>query len=461
MKGFALASLATVGVAGTPNIVQLAQSVDALSTLVTAVVAGDLADTLSSAGPFTVFAPTNEAFSSSIQRDTLTKLLKPENKDVLVEILTNHVVSGRYGAKNLFNRHQGNNPLKTLYGGILSTDYFGSQSPKSVWCEGAGVCAQACVPYKRPRRLWDPRLVCSNLTQAGSDNQASNGIVHLIDGVLVPDYGKLTLENKVATADIVALAQSVPDLSTLVTAVVKGELVDTLKSAGLTVFAPTNEAFAALPDDVLSYLLKPEGKATLVDILSYHVVPDQVAAKDIPFGYPGLERTYPSDTPEPAPGNGNFRLISNFEGTPLKVVSSNGKIMVGGRMGEFRTVISPDNLATNGVVHLIDGVMLPVKEAGPTIRLTSFTSKYDCSGSKKTSFDIKEGGCYALNKVNETEQFNDQRVVCQPNGDAYVIEYGSQDGSCQSLYPLRVYVKKDSCFEYLKIDCDPSSAIVV
>jgi len=458
MKGFALASLAVVGVAGTPNIVQLAQSVDALSTLVTAVVAGGLADTLSSAGPFTVFAPTNEAFGSSIQGDTLTKLLKPENKDVLVEILTNHVVSGRYGAKNLFNRHY-TNPLKTLYGGILSTDYFGSQSPKSVWCEGAGLCAQVCVVIPPVPFIFNRRLVCRNLTQAGSDNQASNGIVHLIDGVLVPDYGKLTLENKVATADIVALAQSVPDLSTLVTAVVTGELVDTLKSAGLTVFAPTNEAFAALPDDVLTYLLKPEGKATLVGILSYHVVPDQVAAKDIPFGYP-----YASGDKAPVPENGNFRLISNVEGTPLKVVSSNGKIMVGGKMGEFRTVISPDNLATNGVVHLIDGVMLPVKEAGPTIRLTSFTSKYDCSGSVKTSFDIKEGGCYALNKVNVTEQDRDQRVVCQPNGDAYVLHYASHDGSCtkESIgFTGRTYVKKDSCYEYLKIDCDPPSAIVV
>merc|ERR1711865_627518 len=239
--------------------------------------------------------------------------------------------------------------------------------------------------------------------------------------------------------------------------------MDMLHWLGLTVFAPTNEAFAALPDDVLTYFLKPEGKATLVDILSYHVVPDQVSATDIPFGYPRASE----GALAPAPENGNFRLISNVEGTPLKVVSSNGKIMVGGRMGEFRTVISPDNLATNGVVHLIDGVMLPVKEAGPTIRLTSFTSKYDCSGSKKTTFDIKEGGCYALSKVNETEQSNDQRVVCQPNGDAKVLVYASQDGSCTkeqtdfSYGRGRGYVKKGSCYEYLKIDCDPPSAIVV
>merc|ERR1711898_55071 len=74
-----------------PNIVELAQSVDDLSTLVTAVVAADLADTLSSPGPFTVFAPTNEAFAA-LPAGTLDTLLKPENKNQLVDILTYHVL---------------------------------------------------------------------------------------------------------------------------------------------------------------------------------------------------------------------------------------------------------------------------------------------------------------------------------------------------------------------------------
>merc|ERR1719486_1414974 len=73
------------------NIVELAQSVDDLSTLVAAVVAGDLAETLSSPGPFTVFAPTNEAFGA-LPEGTLDSLLKPENKDQLVDILTYHVL---------------------------------------------------------------------------------------------------------------------------------------------------------------------------------------------------------------------------------------------------------------------------------------------------------------------------------------------------------------------------------
>merc|ERR1712232_876441 len=76
---------------GKPNIVELAQSVDDLSTLVAAVVAGDLVETLSSPGPFTVFAPTNEAFGA-LPAGTLDGLLKPENKDQLVDILTYHVL---------------------------------------------------------------------------------------------------------------------------------------------------------------------------------------------------------------------------------------------------------------------------------------------------------------------------------------------------------------------------------
>merc|ERR1712113_211340 len=85
-----------------------------------------------------------------------------------------------------------------------------------------------------------------------------------------------------AKPNIVELAQSVDDLSTLVAAVVAGDLVETLSSPGpFTVFAPTNEAFGALPEGTLDSLLKPENKASLVDILTYHVLPAQVLSTDL------------------------------------------------------------------------------------------------------------------------------------------------------------------------------------
>merc|ERR1712139_470138 len=102
------------------NIVELAESVADLSTLVAAVVAGDLADTLSSPGPFTVFAPTNEAFAA-LPAGTLSKLMKPENKRELVDILTYHVAPGNYSLYNAFKTPQ---TLKTVEGKLLQATKY-------------------------------------------------------------------------------------------------------------------------------------------------------------------------------------------------------------------------------------------------------------------------------------------------------------------------------------------------
>merc|ERR1711953_1400966 len=108
-----------------------------------------------------------------------------------------------------------------------------------------------------------------------ADNKASNGVVHIIDGVLLPP-AKTALGDSHAP-NIVELAESVKDLSTLVAAVVAGDLVDTLSSPGpFTVFAPTNAGFGKLPAGTLDALVKPENKDQLVDILTYHVLPEEV-----------------------------------------------------------------------------------------------------------------------------------------------------------------------------------------
>jgi len=420
MKVFGLASLAAAGVVGTPNIVELAQSVDDLSTLVTAVVAGGLVDTLSSGGPYTVFAPSNKAFGK-IASDTLDKLLQPANVEVLFDLLTNHVVEGQINSSSL--NDYGIHYLKTLSGGRLSTSY----SPKT-----RGLYARACVVSNKG-------LACHYLTEEGSDNVASNGIVHIVDGVLVPDYGDLRLENKVASADIVGLAQSVDDLATLVTAVVTADLVDTLTSAGpFTVLAPTNEGFAALPAGTVESLLEPANKAELVDILTYHVLPSQIDASFIG---------------EKAPSNGNFGLTSTVEGLPLRFVASNGAIKVGSSTEELRMVTAADNYATNGIVHIIDGVMLP----------SSFVStKAVRLSSTKTAFDVKDGDCLTLKVQGRTQ---DQRIVCQPNGDAYVLQYFSSDASCvqekQEVFRGRTYIRKGGSFFEFKLDCNPTTPNIV
>merc|ERR1711937_214263 len=166
----------------------------------------------------------------------------------------------------------------------------------------------------------------------GTDNIASNGVAHIIDGVLLPPSRDPT------TPNIVELAQSVDDLSTLVTAVAAGDLVKTLSSPGpFTVFAPTNEAFNALPKGTLDNLLKPENKAQLVDILTYHVLPVKAKSNDL----------------KP------FQAVKTVEGKNLHIQKWGAGVKVGPRLTDLKSVTSADNEASNGVVHIINGVLLP------------------------------------------------------------------------------------------------------
>jgi transforming growth factor-beta-induced protein len=284
------------------NIVELAEGIPALSTLVAAVVGGDLVDTLSSPGPFTVFAPTNDAFTA-LPTGVLDSLMKPANKAQLVDILTYHVVSGATYSKDL------------------------KDGEKVATVEGKTVQVKVTTHHHG--------IKINNAHVVTPDVMASNGVVHVVDGVLLPPS---SLE--AAKPNIVELAESVPALSTLVAAVVAGDLADTLSSAGpFTVFAPTNDAFAALPAGVVDSLMKPENKAQLVDILTYHVVPAQVLSKDL----------------------ARFQAVKTVEGNKLHIQKWWGEVLVGPSLKstDLKKVTAADNLASNGVAHIIDGVLLP------------------------------------------------------------------------------------------------------
>ncbi|MFC3093684.1 fasciclin domain-containing protein [Alteromonas sediminis] len=139
--------------------------------------------------------------------------------------------------------------------------------------------------------------------------------------------------NYKAKKDIVDTAASVSDFSTLVTAVQAAGLVDTLKSDGpFTVFAPTNEAFAALPDGTLESLLKPENKEKLVSILTYHVVAGEVKAADVV----------------------SLSQAETVQGDTIDIKTKYGKVMIDGA-----TVTQTDIATSNGVIHIIDKVILP------------------------------------------------------------------------------------------------------
>ena len=135
-----------------------------------------------------------------------------------------------------------------------------------------------------------------------------------------------------AKKDIVDTAVNAGTFETLVAAVSAADLVDTLKSEGpFTVFAPTDEAFAALPEGTVETLLKPENKDQLVAVLTYHVVPGKVMSTDLQ----------------------DDMMAATVQGSSVTIDLDNG-VMVDGA-----TVVAADIEATNGVIHVIDSVILP------------------------------------------------------------------------------------------------------
>jgi len=235
-------------------------------------------------------------------------LMKPENKAQLVDILTYHVLPEQ----------------------VLSKDLAPFQAVDTV--EGKKLHVQKWGGGVRV----GPSLLSKDLKNViAADNLASNGVAHIIDGVLLPPTAPTPPAPK--AKNIVELAQSVPSLSTLVTAVVAGDLAATLSSPGpFTVFAPTNDGFGKLPKGTVDTLLKPENKATLVDILTYHVLPSQVLSTDLK----------------------SFQRVKTVEGKNLHVYKSTRRgvrVTPDGR--HFNTVTAADNKASNGVVHIIDGVL--------------------------------------------------------------------------------------------------------
>jgi transforming growth factor-beta-induced protein len=278
----------------TQTVVEIAAGNPAFSTLVTAVKAAGLAETLSGNGPFTVFAPTNEAFAA-LPKGTLEKLLKPENRDLLKKVLTYHVVSGDLMAKDL---RSGN--VTTVAGSTVAV------------------------------KVQNGKVSVNNSNVVKADVDAKNGVIHVIDKVLLPP--DLMAATPVATQTVVEIAAGNPSFSTLVTAVKAAGLAETLSGKGpFTVFAPTNEAFAALPKGALEKLLKPENRDVLRKVLTYHVVSGDLMAKDLRSG-----------------------KVTTVAGSPVAVQVGHGSVKVNNA-----NVVKADIDAKNGVVHVIDKVLLP------------------------------------------------------------------------------------------------------
>ena len=220
-----------------PNdIVAVASSAGDFNTLIAAAKAAGLVGVLQSDGPLTVFAPTDAAFAK-LPKGTVETLLKPENKKALVEILTYHVVPGKFEAADVLKK-------KTL-------DTANGERAKIAMKNGK------------------PTIAGANIV--ATDIEASNGIVHVIDAVMIPEQ-----------RDIVDVAVSTGKFKTLAAALGAADLVSTLKGKGpFTVLAPNDAAFAKLPAGTVEMLLLPENKGKLKEILLAHVVPGRVYSDQV------------------------------------------------------------------------------------------------------------------------------------------------------------------------------------
>ncbi len=283
------------------SIVDIAASDERFSTLVTAIKAAGLVDTLKGEGPFTVFAPTNDAFAA-LPAGTLDSLLKPENKQQLTDILLYHVVPGKVMASD----------VAALDGKMADTALKGKQI--AIKTDMGNVYLNDKVKV------------------IATDIEASNGVIHVIDSVLLPPADETASSTQ--PKDIVDTAVADGRFKTLVAAVQAAGLVDTLKGAGpFTVFAPTDDAFAALPAGTLDTLLKPENKQKLIDILTYHVVPGKVMAADVV----------------------KLTKAPTVLGKDINIKVQDGKVILNDKV----QVILTDIETSNGVIHVIDGVLLP------------------------------------------------------------------------------------------------------
>ena len=261
----------------TPNDVpRTAQCTGIHDSLVSAVVQAELLETLQGEGPFTVFAPTDQAFADA--GIDLAALDTPEGKAVLSDILLYHVVSGEV-------------PSTALSDCMTTTAVNGQTLAFTI----------------------GDSVMVNDATVTLSDVATSNGIIHVIDTVLTPSD---------APSDITETAQCTGAHTSLVAALIQAELVETLQGEGpFTVFAPTDQAFADAGID-LAALDSPEGKAQLSDILLYHVYAGTVLSTDITEGM----------TLQMVNGkNATFTLSSSIDGaniTSVDIVTSNGIIHV-------------------------------------------------------------------------------------------------------------------------------------
>ncbi|MFT4514968.1 MAG: transforming growth factor-beta-induced protein, partial [Planctomycetota bacterium] len=280
--------------------------------------------------PVTIFAPTNEAFAA-IPKKTLEKLLRPESRDTLRQILMFHIVPGLRSSDSVLNARS----LPTLSGQPLTVDAMAGR------IAGAGI-AVVDVPFE-------------------------GGVVHVINKVMMPEQRSVT-----------QIASSEERLATLMTAVNSANLAPQFdrKNGPWTIFAPVDSAFAKLPASTVKSLLQRENVKSLTQILGLHVVRGRIAAREL------LAK----------------KEATTLLGQPLGFALKNGKLTI----GENSQIIQGDIQASNGVIHLIDTVLLPPQKE-PAVKATAKAT----SPAKANNATEEFGRIYALAVERGAKLFND------------------------------------------------------
>jgi transforming growth factor-beta-induced protein len=273
----------------TKNIVETAVSAGQFTTLASLLTAANLVDALTGPGPFTVFAPTDAAFAN-VPKATLDALAKDPAK--LRAILLYHVVAGSVPASEAVKLTS----AKTLNGASLPISVAGG----TVSVGTAKVVA--------------------------TDVFASNGVIHVIDSVLIPPaLAAPKLKNIVATAN------GAGEFKTLTALLKSAGLAGTLQGKGpFTVFAPTDAAFAKVPKSTLAALAKD--RALLRSVLLYHVAPGKLTAKQVT----------------------TRKAVRTLNGKPVAIRTAGKSVRIGGAK-----VVKADVASSNGVIHVIDRVLIP------------------------------------------------------------------------------------------------------
>merc|ERR1712002_572268 len=271
------------------------------TTLVDLVTLAGLGETLSGEGPFTVFAPTNDAFAKLPA--SLVDTLKGDT-ELLKQVLLNRVVAGSVKSGDITN----DIVVKAVGGQDIRANIYRKK-------HGHGVITVNGAQVVHP------------------DFVASNGVIHFVSDVLYP----FTPEKTIAE-----VASSDPRFSTLVTALTAADLASVLSTPGpFTVFAPTNDAFAKVPAATLDSLLSDNG--ALTKVLLRHVVPGTVYSKGV---YWSTHNTAGEEG-----GSEDMIATQVFKAGHVRVVSFSGGVR------QSAKVIDADILASNGVIHVIDSVI--------------------------------------------------------------------------------------------------------